>query len=140
MIEIIILIALIFFGIFARFLIFEAAGQSAVDGHYWQLVSKIFKRQKHLPINLEGKYLLENDEDDQVSFDFQVPRDMIDEEEIPNRQCLGRWVAEAQIAEDQYRNPSLIPANHIVFSEDLFAVMFLGSDFNDIALYHRIRM
>lgn len=60
--EIITLIALIFLGIFARFLIFEAAGKSAVDGHYWQLVSKIFKRQKHLPINLEGKYLLENDE------------------------------------------------------------------------------
>ena len=67
------------------------------------------------------------------------PDDMeVDGPPIPWRTCLGRWVAEAQIAEWGFKNPSFIPANVVVFSEDEFAVMFL--DLNCISLYRRLNV
>ena len=79
-----------------------------------------------------------------MKFDFRVPEDMIsevvDEENPPNYNfCIGRWAAEAQIAGHNFLNPSFIKANLILFSEDIFAVMFL--DLNDIAFYiHKIQL
>ena len=72
-------------------------------------------------------------------YDFIIPDGMeVDGPPIPWRTCLGRWVAEAQIAEWGFKNPSFIPANVVVFSEDEFAVMFL--DLNCISLYRRLNI
>ena len=73
-------------------------------------------------------------------FDFRIPAHMIrdegDEENPPNYTfCIGRWAAEAQVAGHNFSNPSFSKANLILFSDDVFAVMFL--ELNDIAFYTR---
>ena len=73
-----------------------------------------------------------------LSLDFVVPENMQERVPIPHTKCRGRWVAEAQIAEWGFKNPSFIPANVVVFSEDEFAVMFL--ELNCISLYRRLNI
>ena len=49
----------------------------------------------------------------------------------------GRWICECQVAGHGFLNPSLIPGNFILFSQDVFAVFFL--ELSSISLFRRIR-
>ena len=76
-------------------------------------------------------------DDDDLTYDFQIPPSMYCEGDITWDKCRGRWLGEAQVAGSNYHHPSFIPANFILFNEDEFAVMFLG--LNCISMYKRVK-
>ena len=53
---------LLLIGLVARVLIVRAASSSAVDQHYWQLAAKAYREQRGLPVRIQGKYLMEDEE------------------------------------------------------------------------------
>ena len=74
---------------------------------------------------------------DDLSLDFCVPRDMVQRVPVEWTQCKGRWAAKAQIASHMFQDPQFIQANFVLFSQDVFAVMFL--DLNTIAMFQRVK-
>jgi len=60
-----------------------------------------------------------------LKLDFKVPADCFEKDEVQFRHCLGRWVCECQVAEHGYLDPFFIPGNFVLFSEDMFGVLFL---------------
>ena len=48
-------------GIVARIAIFRASASSLVDQYYWMLAAKAYREQKSLPVQIPGKYLLEDE-------------------------------------------------------------------------------
>lgn len=71
-----------------------------------------------------------------LKLDFKVPADCYGGDQVQFRKCLGRWVCECQVAEHGYQHPSFIPGNFILFSEDMFGVLFLRLDV--LTLYKRV--
>lgn len=71
-----------------------------------------------------------------LKLDFVVPSGCIERQPIPFKSCIGRWSCECQVAEHGFRDPSFISGNFILFSEDVFAVLFLG--INSISLFKRV--
>jgi len=75
---------------------------------------------------------------DGLSLNFHVPRHMFKREELKKwTSCKGRWAAEGQTAQHMFQNPEFIGAHFILFSEDEFAVMYLG-DLESISMFHRV--
>jgi len=83
---------------------------------------------------LEKKTVSYNED---LSMDFCVPRDMVKRVPVEWTQCKGRWAAQAQIASHMFQDPQFIQANFVLFSKDVFAVMFL--DLNKISMFHRVK-
>ena len=69
--------------------------------------------------------------------DCEFPLD--DNEVFSN--ALWRFEATCQIAEDKYKSPQWIKGNLVVFSDDLFGVIFMAEahGFNSMTIYHRVQ-
>ena len=52
-----------------------------------------------------------------------------------------RFEASCQIASDMFQNPEWIDGNLVIFSEDLFGVIFMAEEhgFNSLTIYHRVQ-
>lgn len=72
-----------------------------------------------------------------LELDFTVPANCFIREPILYTTSRGRWSCQCQVAGHGFVNPSLIPGNFILFSEDVFAVLFL--ELSSISLYRRVR-
>lgn len=70
--------------------------------------------------------------------DFQLPADCFERERIDFEKCKGRWSCECQIAENMHLNPRTIPGHFILFTEDIFAVLFI--ELRSVSLFHRAQM
>lgn len=71
-----------------------------------------------------------------LKLDFLVPTGCLERQPIPYRSCIGRWSCECQVAGHGFRDPSFISGNFILFTKDVFAVLFLG--INSISLFRRV--
>ena len=82
-------------------------------------------------------YCVPFDPNKEGRYGFKIPDGMHHEEKTKPKysSCIGRWVAEAQVAWHNFQNPQFIKAYFILFSDDECAVMFL--ELNSIAFYHR---
>merc|ERR1712004_607819 len=70
---------------------------------------------------------------------FCLPSDVFDRasEEVGSYQhCQYRFLAEGQIAHEDYQNPQFVPAHLIIFDQDHFGVLFLT--LHSMSLYVRI--
>ena len=69
---------------------------------------------------------------------FCLPSDAYDRasEEVGYQQCQYRFLAEGQIAHEDYQNPQFVPAHLIIFDQDHFGVLFLT--LHSMSLYVRI--
>ena len=54
---------------------------------------------------------------------------------------VWRFQASCQIASDMYQNPEWIDGNLVIFSDDLFGVIFMAEahGFNSLTIYHRLK-
>merc|ERR1712150_190342 len=52
-----------------------------------------------------------------------------------------RFEASCQIASDMFQNPEWIDGNLVIFSEDMFGVIFMAEEhgFNSLTIYHRVQ-
>ena len=52
-----------------------------------------------------------------------------------------RFEATCQIASDMFQNPEWIDGNLVIFSEDMFGVIFMAEEhgFNSLTIYHRVQ-
>merc|ERR1711915_1151502 len=89
---------------------------------------------QHLSDFMENPVLL--DYQGGLKMEFQVPDDCFERRTIPHKFCLGRWSCKCQVARHGFLEPSFIPGNFILFSEDEFAVLFL--DLSSISLFRRV--
>jgi len=57
------------------------------------------------------------------------------------RTVKWRFEASCQIASDLYQNPEWIDGNLVIFSEDMFGVIFMAEEhgFNSLTIYHRVQ-
>ena len=70
---------------------------------------------------------------------FCLPSDYAydrDEKEVAYDQCQYRFLAEGQIAYEDYQDPKFVPAHLIIFDQDHFGVLFLT--LHSMSLYVRI--
>ena len=63
----------------------------------------------------------------------------LDDEVFQN--SIWRFEATCQIASDMYQSPEWIDGNLIIFSDDLFGVIFMAEShgFNSLTIYHRVK-
>ena len=57
------------------------------------------------------------------------------------RMVKWRFEGSCQIASDLYQNPEWIDGNLVIFSEDIFGVIFMAEEhgFNSLTIYHRVQ-
>ena len=57
------------------------------------------------------------------------------------QKSVWRFQASCQIASDMYQNPEWIEGNLVIFSDDLFGVIFMAEKhgFNSLTIYHRVQ-
>lgn len=65
---------------------------------------------------------------------FHLPEDCVFEK-TEFIQCKARLVGSAQLAETRYTNPHWVPAHVVVFSDDVFGVLFFG--LRNFIMYYR---
>ena len=59
------------------------------------------------------------------------------EEHTPKyKQCNFRFIGEGQIAQNNFENPSMIPAHIVIFDENNFGVLFL--ELRSMSLFSRV--
>merc|ERR1712062_61753 len=78
--------------------------------------------------NVQEKFQYYNHQEKQDGSQlFVLPPDIELESNVSleHDHCLHRFLGEAQIAWDNYRNPQMISAHVIVFDEDTLGVIFL---------------
>ena len=56
--------------------------------------------------------------------------------QVGHQQCQYRFLAEGQIAYEDYQDPKFVPAHLIIFDQDHFGVLFLT--LHSMSLYVRI--
>jgi hypothetical protein len=71
-----------------------------------------------------------------LELDYTSPAGCSERATIPYDKCKGRWMCECQIAQHGFRDPSFIPGNFILFSEDEFAVLFI--ELASVSLFRRV--
>jgi len=76
---------------------------------------------------------------DDLTMDFCIPRDYEDDDPSIRglTTCKGYWQCKCQVAYDNFSNPEMIRGYFVLFSNDMFAVMFL--DLGGISVYHRAK-
>jgi hypothetical protein len=78
-----------------------------------------------------------NYEEDEL-YDFEAPVECRLSEPVEYVRCKGRWSCECRVATKPDLLPRTIPGNFILFTEDVFAVLFL--ELNSLILFHRARL
>lgn len=82
---------------------------------------------------------------DDLAMDFCIPQnfDYDDEDRFQTssirnlKSCKGYWQCKCQVAHDNFTNPQMIPGYFILFSNDMFAVLFI--DLQSFSVFHRIK-
>jgi len=67
---------------------------------------------------------------------FRLPHDCIERTKVDYRFCKGRWKCKCQVSPHGFVRPSMIAGNFVVFTEDIFGVIFI--DLRSISLFYRV--